>query len=422
MSRLALLGGEPIRRQPFPPSSSIGEEEKREVLDVLGSGLLSGFAARPEADFYGGPKVLALEDAFCTMFGVSHAVAFNSATSALHACAAAAGLGPGDEAITSPYTMTASASCAVMQRATPVFVDVEPDTFCLDPKEVERAVTSRTKAIIAVNLFGQPAALDSIFAVANRHRLTVIEDNAQAPGALYRGRYAGTVGQMGVFSLNRHKTIQCGEGGVAVTNDPALARRLQLVRNHGEAVAEDLGWSEDAMIVGYNYRMTELQAAVALAQSRKLHHLNQHRVELSGLLSQSLAGCEQMSPPKTRDGCSHVYYLYALKMRFESLGIPRGLFLDALKAEGIPMQGGYVKPLYRLPLFRLPKEQWSAFPVTEALYTNELITTNVCRFPTAADDIKDVASALEKLLTHVDELRQLARKKESSPVMPSGVV
>lgn len=406
---LALLGGEPVRRLPFPPHGSVGEEEKREILQVLESGLLSGFAARPDGDFYGGPKVRALEEACCARFGVRHAVAFNSATSALHACVAVAGLGPGDEAITSPYTMAASASCVLMQGAVPLFVDVEPDTFCLNPGAVERAITPRTKAIVAVNLFGQPAALGPIMALARAHGLMVIEDNAQAPDAQYAGRYAGTVGQMGVFSLNRHKTIQCGEGGLAVTDDPVLARRLQLVRNHGETVAEDLGWPEEAMLLGYNYRMTELQAAVGLAQLAKLSDLNRQRQELSGLLSQSLRGCEHLGTPKVREGCTHVYYLYALKVRCKALGVPRALLLEALRAEGIPVQGGYVKPLYRLPIFRVPKEQWSSFPVTEALYHEELMTTNVCRHPVTVSDIQDVARAFEKVFARADELRGLAQ-------------
>lgn len=404
---LALLGGEPIRRTPFPSPSTIGEEERQEVLEVLDSGLLSGFAARADAQFYGGPKVLALEAAFRDRFGAAHAVAFNSATSALHACVAAAGLGPGDEAVTSSYTMSASATCVLMAGATPVFADIEPDTFCLNPDEVERAITPRTRAIVAVNLFGQPAAMAPLAALAERHGLVVIEDNAQAPGALYQGRFAGTIGRLGVFSLNRHKMIQCGEGGVAVTNDPGLARRLQLVRNHGEAVAEELGWAEDATVLGYNYRMTELQAAVGLAQVRKLEHLNRHRVELAERLSQRLQGCPYLVTPGVRAGCTHVYYLYAMKFRRAAAGVSRERFLDAMRAEGIPVQGGYVKPLYRLPLFRRGPANRADFPVTEALYREELVTTSVCRYPATAQDIDGVALAVEKVWAHREALAKL---------------
>jgi dTDP-4-amino-4,6-dideoxygalactose transaminase len=406
---LALLGGRPVRTRPYPPHNTIGEEEKKSVLEVLDSGLLSGFSARGDAEFLGGPKVLALEAAFQEMFGVRHAVAFNSATSALHACVIAAGIGPGDEVITSPYTMSASATCILMQGAAPVFADIEPDTFCLDPVEVERAVSPRTKAFVPVNLFGQPAELDRIMDIAHRRGLVVIEDNAQAPGARYRGRYTGTIGHVGVFSLNRHKTIQCGEGGVAVTDDPALARRLRLVRNHGEVVAEELGWPEDAQVLGFNYRITELQAAVALVQLRKLEGLNRHRVELAEVLSPKLTGCDYLVPPRVRDGCTHVYYLYAMKVKTGPLGFSRTTLLEALKAEGIPVHGGYAKPLFRLPLFQKHRAGGPPCPVTEALYDEELLTTNVCRHPATPEDIEDIVRAVEKVGTHRAELARYER-------------
>jgi len=401
---LALFGGRPVRTKPFPAHTTIAEEEKKHVLEVLDSGLLSGFAARPGREFYGGPKVLALETAFQETFGVRHAVAFNSATSALHACMAAVGVGPGDEVITSPYTMSASGSCVLMQNAVPVFADIEPDQFCLDPDAVERAITSRTKAVLPVNLFGQPAALDAIMDLAGKRGLFVIEDNAQAPAARYRGRFAGTVGHLGVFSLNRHKTMQCGEGGVAVTNDSVLARRLQLIRNHGEVVAEDLGWPEDAQLVGYNYRMTELQAAVALGQIGKLEWLNRHRVELADQLSRQLSGCDFLTPPKVRSECTHVYYLFAMILRPDRLGVSRATLIKALQAEGIPVQGGYVKPLYRLALFRRGERDRTSCPVTEALHDETLLTTNVCRYPVTQDDIEDVVRAVGKIAVHRAQL------------------
>lgn len=395
--RLALFGGSPVRSAPFPPHATLGAEEKREVLEVLESGLLSGFSARPDGEFYGGPKVQALESAFREIFGMRHAVAFNSATSALHACLAAVGIAPGDEVITSPYTMSASATCILMQRGTPVFADIEPDTFCLDPAAVELAITPRTKAIVAVNLFGQPAALAALSDIAQRHGLRLIEDNAQAPGATYRGRYTGTIGDFGVFSLNRHKAVQCGEGGVAVVDDEVQARRLQLVRNHGEVVADGFGWTDDARLIGYNYRMTELQAAIGVAQIRKLGRFNAHRIDLTEYLSQKLKGCRYLVPPLVRAGCTHVYYLYALKFLPETLGVPRHLLIAALQAEGIPVQGGYVKPLNRLPVFNQNFSLAHTYPVTDRLYESELLTINICRYPATRGDMDDVVRAVEKI-------------------------
>lgn len=417
---LALFGGDPVRRLPYPTHYTFDEEERKRVLAVLDSGLLSGFVAKDTEEFLGGPHVRELEERFCRHFGVQHAVAFNSGTSALHACVAAAGVGTGDEVITSPYSMSASASCVLMQHAVPVFADVETRTFCLDPELVEKSITPRTKAIVAVNLFGQPASLDTLRAIAERHGLVLIEDNAQAPGALYQGRFSGTVGQMGMFSLNRHKTIQCGEGGVVVTNDPTLAMRLQLVRNHGETVVETRGGSEFFETLGWNYRMTELQAAVAVAQVGKLDRLNTWRGKLAMHLTDRLKGCEYLDPPEVREGCTHVYYTYALKFRPERWGVSRESVARALIAEGIPVGNGYVKPIYLLPLFRVrsandrPAAEAGSLsdrnglcPVAERLYRSEVLTTNICRYPATEADTDDLVTAVEKVFAHRAALRQL---------------
>lgn len=411
---LALFGGQPVRTRPFPPHVTTGKEERDAVLEVLDSGLLSGFAARTDHEFLGGPKVLALEEAFCERFKIGHAVAFNSATSALHAAVAAAGVGPGDEVITSPYTMSASASCILAQGGTPVFADVEPETFCIDPAAVERAITSRTKVLLPVNLFGQPAALAPLLDLAKRYRLVVIEDNAQAPGALYQGCPTGTLGHMGIFSLNRHKAIQCGEGGVVVTDDRVFAHRLQLMRNHGEVLAEELGWPEDAELVGQNYRMTELQAAVAVAQMDKLDEFNRQRADLAEQLTRGLADYSFLVPPKTREGCAHVYYLYVMLYKSELLGVSRATLLKALSAEGIPVQAGYVKPLYRLRLYSKRALQPAPCHVVDKLYEETLLTTNVCRYPATPDDMDDVIRAIDKIAEHRRALLDYERLVQAS--------
>jgi len=417
---LALFGGDPVRRRPFPPHDTFDEEERKNVLAVLDSGLLSGFVAKDTEEFLGGPQVLALEERFCRRFGVPHAVAFNSGTSALHACIAAAGVGLGDEVITSPYTMSASASCILMQQATPVFADVEERMFCLDPVLVEKAITSRTKAIIAVNLFGQPAALQPLKDLALRHGLVLIEDNAQSPGALYRGRPSGTIGHMGMFSFNRHKTMQCGEGGLVVTGDPRLALRLQLIRNHGETVVETRGGEVFFDTLGWNYRMTELQAAVAVAQVGKLDRLNEWRIRLADHLSARLRDCDYLETPEVREGCTHVYYTYVLRFQADRWGVPRESVVQALAAEGIPAGNGYVKPLYHLPLFRRRATKRSSVgnedggmpqtreicPTAERLHRSEVLTTNIVRFPATTEDMDDLVAAVEKVFAHRRELAE----------------
>jgi dTDP-4-amino-4,6-dideoxygalactose transaminase len=203
--------------------------------------VLSGFLGTWSPAFYGGTKVQELERNWEAYFGVKHAVTVNSATSGLYAAVGAARVGPGDEVIVSPYTMTASASAAIVYGAIPVFADIDEETFCITPKTIRERLSPYTKAIIVVDLLGHPAEMDEIIEIARERNLVVIEDAAQAPGGTYHDRYTGTLAHIGVFSLNYHKTIHTGEGGVVVTNDSDLAERVALIRNHGEVVVKDKG-------------------------------------------------------------------------------------------------------------------------------------------------------------------------------------
>src|SRR3989338_671357 len=345
-SPLALYGGKKIRSKPFAPHPVMGPEEKKQVLSVLKTGKLSGFLASPGDSFLGGPKVKELEAAFRTYFKVEHAVAMNSATANLHGALAALGVGPGDEVLVPPYTMCASASAILMCGAIPVFVDIEPDTFCMDPKKIEARVSPQTKAVVVVHLYGQPADMDPIMAIAKKHKLKVVEDCAQSPKAKYKGRYAGTIGDIGVFSLNQNKTITTGEGGVAVTRNARLALRMQLIRNHGEVVVDHLPDAKGLPCLGWNYRMTELEASVGISQFRKLDKLTAHRVKLAGYLGKKLAAAEGLTMPVTRQGCTHVYFVYPVRYDRQKTGIPSRLFVKALGAEGVTFGAGYVRPIY----------------------------------------------------------------------------
>ena len=284
-SELAIFGGKPVREKPFLPYNTIGEEEKKAVMEVLDSGVLSNFYGSYDPRFYGGERVKKLEREWEEYFNIKYAVSVNSATSGLYTAVGAIGVEPGDEVIVTPYTMSASASAVLVYGAIPVFVDIEEDTFCLDPKKIKEAITPRTKAIIVVHLFGHPAKMDEILEIAKENDLKVIEDAAQAPGALYKGRHAGTIGDIGVFSLNCHKTIQSGEGGIIVTNNEEIAGRCQLIRNHGENVVKPLGITNLSNMLGWNYRMTEMEAAVASEQLKKLKSLNEVRIELANYLT-----------------------------------------------------------------------------------------------------------------------------------------
>ena len=244
MPKLAIAGGDPIRTKPFPAYITVGDEEKKAVCEVIDSGCLSKYLGAWHPQFYGGQQVQALESEWAKYFDVKHAIAVNSCTSGLYCAVGATGVEPGEEIIVSPYTMSASATAPLVFNALPVFADIEEDYFCLDPADLEAKITPRTRAIIVVDLFGLPYDAEAINKIAEKHGLYVIEDSAQAPGATLKGKFAGTLAHMGVYSLNYHKHIHCGEGGIIVTNDDDLAEKCRLIRNHAEAVVEAKGSSD----------------------------------------------------------------------------------------------------------------------------------------------------------------------------------
>jgi len=405
----------PVRTVPFPRATIFGEEEKKAVLEVLESGILSGFIAAPGENFLGGPKVKELESEGCRYFDVKYCMAVNSATAGLHAALAACGVGPGDEVIVPPYTMSASAAAILMQSAVPVFSDIEDKTFGLDPLQIEKNITPRTRAIVVVHLFGHSADMDPIMAIALRHNLKVIEDCAQSPGAKYKGRYVGTIGNAGVFSFNQHKTITTGEGGLVVTQDEVIALKVRLIRNHGEACVEGLKVDDISNTLGWNYRMTELEAAVGVVQFRKLDHLTHYRQELAFDLSKKLACFDELVMPETLPDCSHVFFLFSIKYKPAAGGPGRSELVASLNREGIPFGAGYVKPLYLQPIYQKkicfgtsgwpftsvpesPNYRKGLCPVTERLHESELIHTNVCHYPVTTEDLNDVVKAFDKIL------------------------
>lgn len=350
---LAIAGGKPAVSRPLQPFNGIAAGERDAAVRVIERGTLSGFYGSPQPRFFGGPEVQAFEQEWAARFGMTHAVSVNSATSGLIAAMGAVGIGPGDEVIVPPYTMSATAVAPLFYGGIPVFADIEPDQFCIDPDAVERAITPRTRAIIAVNLFGHPARLDRLRALADRHGLYLIEDNAQSALAVEDGgRLAGTVGHIGVFSLNVHKHIQTGEGGVCVTADDTLAARLKLIRNHGENAVEWVGVEDLSNIVGQNYRMPEIAAAMARVQLSRLDGLVERCERMASRLSAGLAGLAGITPPAVRPGCRHVYFMWTAAYDAERVGAPRAAFARALAAEGVPVAEGYVRPLYWLPLFQ----------------------------------------------------------------------
>ena len=424
MSILALNGGKPVRPTAFPRYNTIGAEEKRAVADVLESGVLSQFLGTWGPDFYGGSRVQKLEREWAEYFHVKHAISVNSATSGLYAAMGASGVGPGDEVIVSPYTMSASATAALVYGAIPVFADIDPDIFCISSQSIQERISPYTKAIIVVDIFGHPADMDAIMRLARQHNLVVIEDAAQAPGALARGRYAGTLADLGVFSLNYHKTIHAGEGGMVVTDNATLAERLQLIRNHGEVVVKGTGAQNIVNLIGFNYRMTEIDAAIASEQLKKLEKLVARRVENADYLTERVGSLPGLTPPTVRPDIRHGYYVYVMRYNARQTGVSRARFAAALRAEGIPVAEGYVEPIYLEPVY----QQRIAFgadgypftypgykgtvsyapglcPITEQMHYQEVIYTNVCHAGVTQADLDDVAAAFEKIYENLDALK-----------------
>lgn len=424
MTRLALNGGLPVRTRPFPDYVTIGEEEKRAVAAVLDSTVLSKFLGAWSPEFYGGPRVRQLEEEWTQYFHIKHAVTVNSATSGLNAAIGAAGVGPGDEVIVAPYTMSASAACALVYNAVPVFADIDPDIFCLTADSIRKCITPRTKAVVVVDLFGHPADIDGIMALAREHNLVVIEDAAQAPGALYHGRQAGTLADMGVFSLNYHKTIHTGEGGVVVTNNDDYADRMQLIRNHAEVVLPKKGVKTLVNMLGFNYRMTEIEAAIGSEQLKKLERLTKPRIEVADYLTEHLRRLPGLKTPVTRPGVRHGWYLYTMRYDATITGVPRAKFAAALKAEGLPIFEGYVEPIYLQPMYQ-EKQLYGSLhcplqcphykgnvcydrgicPVTERMHYEEVIFTNVCHANTTRADLDDFVRAFDKVYGNLGALK-----------------
>jgi dTDP-4-amino-4,6-dideoxygalactose transaminase len=412
MPKLAIQGGTPVRTKPFPRYNTIGAEEKEAVLKVLDSGVLSKYLGTWSADFYGGPVVQRFENDWASYFGVPYAIAVNSGTSGLYAAVGACGISPGDEVIVSPYTMTASAVAPIIWGSIPVFADIDPNTFCLDPDSIRKCITPQTKAIIVVDLFGYPADIPEIMAIAREYNLLVIEDAAQAPGAQRKGHYAGTQAHIGVFSLNYHKTIHTGEGGMIVTGDRDLAEKLQLIRNHAEAVVESKGASDLVNMIGFNFRMTEIEAAIGIEQLQKLNFLLWKRIHTAHYLTGRLRHLPYLRLPPVPEDMIHGYYAYPICCT----GISRDWLAKALVAEGIPMVAGYAKPLYLQPMYQKQiaigrdgfpfshaknklNYELGACPVAERMYYKELMYTNVCHAGVTHKDLDDIADAFEKVLT-----------------------
>lgn len=420
---LALFGGPKTIQHGFAKYNPIGAEELSAATKVIQSGVLSQFIGAWHDDFYGGPKVREFEQRCAEFFGVKHAITVNSWTSGLIAAVGAIGTEPGDEIITTPWTMSATATAILHWNAIPVFADIDPLTYNLDPRSIESNITPHTKAIIAVDIFGQSSDMTEILAIANRHGLKVISDTAQAPGAMYKGRYAGTLAHIGGYSLNYHKHIHTGEGGILVTDDDEMAERLQLIRNHAEVVVQDKGVKNLSNMIGHNFRLGEIECAIGIEQLKKLPGLVASRQDLAESLTYELRDIPGLELPVVKEDRTHVYYVFPMKISTENLGVRRDRICDALVAEGVGISRRY-QNIHLLPVYQKQIAYgskgfpWSAnicrravnyakgiCPVAEDLNDHRYIGFSMCAYDLGDKEIRNIAQAFKKVWDNIDRLR-----------------
>lgn len=416
---LAINGGEPVIKHEFKPYITIGEEEIQAVVRVMRTGNLSKFIGAWCDDFYGGPTVQKFEKEWANFFGVKHAISVNSWTSGLTAAIGAIGIEPGDEIIVSPWTMAASATAILHWNAIPVFADISHEDFCLDVTATERAITKFTKAIMVVDIFGQSADMDSFKSLARKYGLKLITDSAQAPGAIYKDQLTGTLSDIGGFSLNYHKHIHTGEGGMIVTNDSNLAERARLIRNHAEAVVGDKGELNLSNMVGYNFRLGEIEAAIGIEQLKKLPALLKSRQKIGDTLGAKLSMIPGLTVPKNMPGRNSAYYVLPMVLDLKRLSVGRDKIYSALVAEGVNgLSEGYTN-LHLLPMYQNKIAYGSKgfpwvpgiahreidyslgiCPVAEELHSFSFLGFEVCKFDLTLDDIELIAQAFKKVLKH----------------------
>lgn len=391
--QLAIHGGPPVRKTLLPYGhQSISERDIQAVVDVLRSDWLTT-----------GPKVAEFEEAFAAWVGAKHAVSFSSGTAALHGAAFASGLQPGDEAITSPMTFAATANCVLYQGATPVFADVCADTLNLDPEQAAARIGPRTKAILPVDYAGHPVDLDRILELAECDGLVVIEDACHALGAEYKKRRVGSLSHMTVFSFHPVKHLTTGEGGMVTTDNPKYAETLRRFRNHG--ISSDAHqrqitgqWHYEMVLLGFNYRLTDIACALGLEQLEKLEENLARRRQIAARYSDAFRGLPGMLPPQVRSEVHPAWHLYPVRLDLARLSAGRGEIFRALRSENIGVNVHYI-PVHLHPYYR---ERFGykggEFPVAEAAY--ERLISLPMFHGMGDEDVEDVITAVGKVMTY----------------------
>ncbi len=415
--KLAKFGGSSaLNPDTLVKHNPIGAQSIANAVSVLNSGRLSEFVGEWCDEFFGGTWVQKLEGKSAKLFQSQYAITVNSWTSGLVAAVGAIGIEPGDEIITTPYTMSATATSILHWNALPVFVDIDPRTYNIDVTKIEASITQRTRAILAVDIYGQPADMDEIKILARKYGLKVITDSAQSPGAKYKGKYAGTLSDIGGYSFNFHKHIHSGEGGICFTDDPDLALNLQLIRNHAEVVVATKGHNNYVNMLGHNFRMGELEASILTPQIGMLEIIVQRRNQLANLLNLHLSRNSGLELPIVAPDRTHAFYTYAMKIpRQEDSGVKRSEVAEALRCEGVPVAEGY-QNIHLLPLYQKKIAYgsngfpWSGTtnrreidyskgicPVAEEIHESRVLALGLCTYDFSDTQIEEIGFAFEKV-------------------------
>lgn len=394
MNKPAIEGGTPVRdKKIYYGHQYLDDKDYEAVLDVLKSDYLTC-----------GPKINELEDKLCKLTGAKYAVVCSNGTAALHMAAMAAGLGKGDELITTPITFAASANCALYVGATPVFADINEETYNIDPASVEAHITDKTKAVVAVDYTGQAVELDRLTKICKDNNLVLIEDGAHSVGTLYNGKGIGSIADMTTFSFHPVKTITGGEGGAVLTNSEEYYKKLLLARSHGitrdASLLEnesDGPWYYEMVDIGYNYRMTDIQAGLIISQLDKLAMFKARRKEIVNKYNEAFSKLDSIIVQKEIPESDTARHLYILRLNTENLTINRRQFFDALGAENVVCNVHYI-PVYYFPQYEKMGYKKGLCPKAEALY-DSMISIPLY-YGMSDQDVNDVIEAVTKIATY----------------------
>ena len=394
MKELAIFGGTPVRDNPiYYGRQCIDEDDIQAVSDTLRSDYITC-----------GPKVEELENKICETTGAKYAVVVSNGTAALHLAAMAAEIKPEDEVIVSSITFAASSNCVLYCGGTPVFADINPETYNIDPKSIKEKITSKTKAIVAVDFTGQAVELDEIRDICKDNNLTLIEDAAHSIGTKYNGKPIGSIADMTTFSFHPVKTVTGGEGGAVTTNDEKLYRKLHLLRTHG--ITRDMGemlnpsdakWYNEQVMLGYNYRMTDFQAALLISQLGKLDSFSRRRKEIVKMYDEAFSKMPELVVQKEIPESDTTRHLYIIRLNLDMLKCSRREFFDALYAENVCPQVHYL-PVYWHGYYQKLGYEKGLCPEAEKLYEEIM---SIPLYPSLSDDdIKDAISAVKKVIEY----------------------